>query len=123
MSTQQEMREPTLLVLTALAAGRKHGYAIIKEAEELSSGRISLKVSTLYAVLDRLAGQGLVERAGDEAVDGRLRRYFTLTDAGADALQAEADRLEIATKAARANLSRRRAASAASAPHPLGGLV
>ena len=89
----QEMREPTFFVLTALADGRKHGYAIITATKALSDGRVELKVGTLYAALDRLSIEGLVAPAGDEVVDGRLRRYYELTDAGADALRAEVERL------------------------------
>jgi DNA-binding PadR family transcriptional regulator len=108
-----EMREPTFLILMSLATERKHGYAIIKDADELSGGRVRMKVSTLYAALDRLAKQGLVVHAGDEAVDGRLRRYFELTDAGDEALRAETDRLEASARAARERLAQRRAARAA----------
>jgi len=82
----------------------------------LSGGRVKLKVSSLYAALDRLESDGLVERAGDEAVDGRLRRYFALTDAGAESLRREADRLEVQVRAARERLSSRRAASTAVSP-------
>ena len=99
------MREPTLLVLTSLAGGRKHGYGLIGDAAELSDGRVRLKVGTLYAVLDRLLDQGLVAEAGEEVVDGRLRRYFELTDAGADALDTEVRRIEANATAARARLT------------------
>ncbi|MCU1576126.1 MAG: transcriptional regulator [Leifsonia sp.] len=99
-----EMREPTFLVLTALAHGRKHGYALIKEADDLSEGRVKLKVGTLYAALDRLGQQGLVADAGEEVVDGRLRRYYALTDEGADVLEHEITRLESNAVHARARL-------------------
>ncbi|PJJ55672.1 PadR family transcriptional regulator [Compostimonas suwonensis] len=102
--TETEIREPTFLVLAALADGRKHGYGLITEAEALSHGRVRLKVGTLYAALDRLGQQGLVEPAGDEIVDGRLRRYFALSDAGAAVLAREADRLEQNAREARARL-------------------
>ncbi|MDA8061169.1 MAG: PadR family transcriptional regulator [Actinomycetota bacterium] len=85
------MREPTWLVLTALAgAGRLHGYGITGEVERLSEGRLRLRAGTLYAALDRLAGEGLVATAGEEVVDGRLRRYYALTTEGRRALEAEA---------------------------------
>lgn len=90
--TDQEMREPTFFVLASLADGRKHGYGIIKDAEELSEGRVSLKVGTLYAALERLQTDGLVAAAGDEIVAGRLRRYFELTDTGAASLEEESER-------------------------------
>lgn len=87
-----ELREPTFLVLAALADGRKHGYAIIAEAASISQGRVALKAGTLYTALDRLEGDGLVAKAGDEVVDGRLRRYYELTDSGAEILADEAAR-------------------------------
>ena len=98
------MREPTFLVLAALADGRKHGYALIGEAATLSDGRVKLKVGTLYAALDRLTAEGLVQSAGDEVVEGRHRRYYELTDAGALRLAAEAARLASNAKRAFARL-------------------
>jgi len=98
------MREPTFLVLAALADGRKHGYALIGEAATLSDGRVKLKVGTLYAALDRLTTEGLVQSAGDEVVEGRHRRYYELTDAGVSRLAAEAARLASNAKRAFARL-------------------
>lgn len=111
--TTNGLRDPALSILTVLAAGRRHGYAIIKEAGELTGDRVQLKVSSLYAALERLEAEGLAERSGDEVVDGRVRRYFVLTDAGAEALREEADRLEAQAKAARRNLAARGAATVA----------
>lgn len=88
------MREPTLLVLSALAQGPRHGYAVIQEVTRLSGGRVVLRASTLYAALDRLAGQGLVVVVREEAVNGRFRRYYELTPDGVGALEVEAARLE-----------------------------
>ena len=45
---------------------------------QLSGGRVKLHAGTLYAALDRLASQGLVESEREEIVDGRLRRYYRL---------------------------------------------
>lgn len=87
-----ELREPTFLVLAALADGRKHGYAIIAEAASISDGRVALKAGTLYTALERLESEGLVSRAGEEVVEGRLRRYYELTDQGAAILEDEAAR-------------------------------
>ncbi len=98
------LREPSFWVLTALAAGRNHGYALLEETRVLSSGRVDLKVPTLYAALDRLREQGLVALDGDEIKDGRLRRYFRLTDAGATRLSDEIERFEANARAAKARL-------------------
>lgn len=105
---ESEVREPTFFVLAALASGPKHGYALIKETADLSGGRVSLRVGTLYAALDRLQEQGLVTVAGEEVVDGRHRRYFALSEDGAALLEAEAARLENNAKQARSQLRARR---------------
>jgi DNA-binding PadR family transcriptional regulator len=86
-----EMREPTFLILSALADGPKHGYAIIADAAEQSEGRVRLQAGTLYAALDRLASEGLVETTGEEVVGGRRRRYVGLTHDGRAELQREAE--------------------------------
>jgi len=90
-----EVREPTFVVLAALAGGRKHGYGIIREVERLSDGSTKLRAGTLYAMLDRLSQDGLIEVAGEEVVDGRLRRYYVLTTRGSTTL-AEASRRRMA---------------------------
>src|SRR5579863_19937 len=87
-----EMREPTYLTLAALADRRRHGYGIIQEVERLSDGSTVLKAGTLYTLLDRLCGEGLLRPAGEEVVDGRLRRYYELTASGATALASESSR-------------------------------
>ena len=87
------MREPTYFVLASLLDGPLHGYAIIKRAEDLSGGRVKLATGTLYAALDRLTAEGYVRLVSEEIVNGRARRSYGLTDAGADALRAEAIRM------------------------------
>lgn len=105
--SRPQMQEPTVLILAALAEGRKHGYALISDAAEMSDGRVRLKVSTLYAALERLAKEGLVERAGEEVSDGRLRRFYELTGEGRAALQAEVSRMESLARQAATRLAPR----------------
>lgn len=102
-----DMREPTFLVLSSLAGGRRHGYAIISDADAASNGRVQLKAGTLYTALDRLTNEGLVAPAGEEVVDGRLRRYYELTDTGAETLAVEARRQQSNARQALARLSAR----------------
>ncbi|MDN3355601.1 PadR family transcriptional regulator [Actinomadura sp. DC4] len=92
------MSEPTYFILASLLDGPLHGYAIIKRAEELSGARIRLAVGTLYGALDRLADNGLIVVDREEIVDGRPRRYFTITDDGADAVTQEAKRMAQAAR-------------------------
>lgn len=87
------MQEPTFLILTALAAGPLHGYGIMREVGTLSEGSVTLRAGTLYGALDRLTEQGLIEVDREEAVEGRLRRYYRLADRGAATLATEAARL------------------------------
>ena len=89
------LQEPSYWILTALAGGRRHGYAILTEVEDLSDRRVSLKVTTLYAALDRLEREGLIANDGEETVGGRRRRYVVLTEQGASRLADEARRFAL----------------------------
>jgi PadR family transcriptional regulator PadR len=109
------MQRPSFLILSALAVGPLHGYAVIKEVSRLSAGTVNLAAGTLYAALDRLSGDGLVEVDREETVAGRLRRYYQLTVPGASALAAEAEQMR---RDARMVTQRLRRAGPASAPSP-----
>jgi PadR family transcriptional regulator PadR len=99
------MREPTYYILTTLLDGPLHGYGIIKRTEELSDGRIRLAAGTLYGALDRLLDENQIEVDGEEQVNGRLRRYYRLTDTGEAALVAEVTRMKAAIAAASPRLA------------------
>ncbi|MEU6022539.1 helix-turn-helix transcriptional regulator [Micromonospora sp. NPDC047134] len=101
------MQEPTFLILTALAAQPLHGYGVIRAVDELSGGEVKLRPGTLYGALDRLAEQGLVTVDREEAVEGRLRRYYRLSDPGAAALKAQIERLRRHAAAAETQLGKR----------------
>ena len=89
-------------VLLSLAAGERHGYGIIRDAEARGDKRVP-DVGTLYRALARMTEQGLI--AG---VDGKLadsdderRIYYRLTPLGLKVARAEAARLAGLTRAAR----------------------
>jgi DNA-binding PadR family transcriptional regulator len=67
---------------------------------DLSQGRVRLKIGTLYGVLNRLVGDGLVELDHEEVQQGRLRRYYRLTESGSHSLAADAARQAADAKAA-----------------------
>lgn len=77
-----------LLLLSVLAAGPAHGYAIITALRERSEGTFDLPEGTIYPALHRLEAAGLL-RSDWAGGDGRRRRVYALTDAGAAALAAE----------------------------------
>lgn len=104
------MTEPAFFVLTALVGEPRHGYGILGEVEDISEGRVRLRVGTLYGVLDRLVGEGLVEHDREEVHHGRLRRYYRLTEQGGVALAAEAERQAANAKTASTRLRAHRPA-------------
>ena len=81
-------------VLVALADGHTHGYAILKDVEELTGGSVRLSTGTLYGIIKRLLGDGLIRESGLSAKGDERRRSYELTAFGRDVARAEAARLE-----------------------------
>ena len=77
-----------LLLLSVLAAGPAHGYAIISALRDRSGGAFDLPEGSVYPALHRLEDAGLLASSWADA-DGRRRRVYGLTDKGAAALAAE----------------------------------
>jgi DNA-binding PadR family transcriptional regulator len=76
--------EPPVLILTSLAGGPKHGYALTKDIEQFAG--VSLGPGTLYGAIGRLEERGLIEpepAGGDDR-----RRPYRITAAGRAALSA-----------------------------------
>ena len=91
----QPMTETTYFILLSLAPGPGHGYAIMKDVQKLSQGRVTLSTGTLYGALKRLLELGWIERVDDPAAaeNGRERKAYRLTQLGQAALDGEIDRL------------------------------
>lgn len=100
------MSEQSFFILASLLGGPLHGYAIVREAADLSGGGVQLSAGTLYGALERLAREGLVENDGEETVAGRRRRYYRLTDGGVGAVAAEAERMRSAAAAVESHMTR-----------------
>ncbi len=115
--TLRSMTQAAFFVLTALADQPRHGYGILHEVEELSEGQVQLRVGTLYGVLDRLTADGLIVLDREEVQQGRLRRYYRITDEGVTALDAEAEQM-----AAGARAAKRRIAEGSRADAPTGAV-
>jgi DNA-binding PadR family transcriptional regulator len=93
-----DLRPASYFVLASLLDGPLHGYAIAARARDLSDGGVRLTAGTLYGALERMAGRGLVQVDRETTVDGRMRRYYRLSDQGREAVVAEADRLAAAAR-------------------------
>jgi len=90
-------------VLVAMADGDRHGYAIIKDVAERTSGDVELGTGTLYGILKRVLAEGLAIEGKRPAArnDDERRRYYRLTDFGRRVIAAETKRLEAMVSAAR----------------------
>lgn len=84
-------------VLLSLAAGERHGYGILQDAEERGE---RIDVGTLYRALARLADRGWIEPGASDPADER-RNNYRITQRGLEAGRAEAARLASLTRAAR----------------------
>jgi DNA-binding PadR family transcriptional regulator len=98
------LQEPSFLILSALAAAPKHGYAVMQEVERQSEGGARLRPGTLYTALDRLLDDRLIEVDHEELVEGRHRRYYRVTAAGAARLADEVARMRHISRIATRNL-------------------
>ena len=88
-------------ILLALGDGPSHGYAIGKDVDERSGGRLDPTTGALYQALKRLTDDGLVEPVdGPDEADAR-RKYFALTSRGRRAAADEAARLDALVRTAR----------------------
>jgi DNA-binding PadR family transcriptional regulator len=74
--------DPTVLILTSLASGPKHGYGLLQDIEAFAGVRLG--PGTLYGAISRLEDRGLIEATGES---GR-RRPYRLTAGGTQALEA-----------------------------------
>jgi DNA-binding PadR family transcriptional regulator len=94
----QEALTPAMFhVLLALAEEEMHGYAILKEVERRTAGKVRLSAGTLYGIIRRLNDEGWIAeltRRPSEAFDDERRRYYRLTDQGRRVAVNEARRLE-----------------------------
>lgn len=76
----------TPLVLAILAEGDSYGYAILKRVRELSGGEMQWTDGMLYPLLHRLQRLAFVTSEWRTPVEGRRRKYYSITEDGRSAL-------------------------------------
>jgi DNA-binding PadR family transcriptional regulator len=92
-------------ILVALADQDRHGYAIMQDVAVRTNGSLKLSPGTLYGSIKRMLDDGLiveVEARPSRDEDDERRRYYRVTQFGRDIAQAEADRLTVLLRQARA---------------------
>jgi DNA-binding PadR family transcriptional regulator len=97
------LSEPVLLILLSLAEKPRHGYALMKDIETLSGGRVRLSTGTLYGALQRLLHEKWIERFPQEDTS-REKQAYKLTAAGRRAFECELERMRRLTRAAAARI-------------------
>jgi len=96
----------TFHILMAVASEERHGYAIIQDVLARTGGALRLSAGTLYRSIQRMIEQGLLvesRRRPAAARDDERRRYYRITPFGEDVARAEAQRLSLLVRLARAS--------------------
>ena len=84
-------------VMLSLAGGEQHGYGIMQDVLEQTTGKVRLWPATLYGAIKRLIEAGLIEESDERPapeLDDARRRYYRLTKLGRRVLDAECERLQ-----------------------------
>lgn len=90
-------------ILLSLCDGDLHGYAIMRQVEEQTEGKVRLGPGTLYSSIQALLEEGLIEEVADASEEANeRRRLYRLTSNGKKVARAEAERLAGILRIARA---------------------
>src|SRR5215467_7382397 len=84
-------------IMLSLAGGEQHGYGIMQEVLNRTTGKVRLWPATLYGSIKRLIEAELIEESDERPApeeDDARRRYYKLTPLGKRVLDAECDRLQ-----------------------------
>ncbi len=93
-----------MLVMLGIGPEERHGYAIMRQVSDITSGASKLGPGAVYTTIKRLLDDGLIEETDerpDPDLDDQRRRYYRLTGLGRAVVSAEARRLEALVQAAR----------------------
>jgi DNA-binding PadR family transcriptional regulator len=102
-SSGAPMKPTVFLILVALGERERHGYGLVKAIESRAPGA-RVEPANLYRTLRAMKREGLIAestRRPDPEIDDARRRYFRITEKGARAARAEADRLSKLVRMAR----------------------
>ena len=106
--TGKPLTEPVFLILVSLTDQPRHGYALLRDVQEISHERVILSTGTLYGALRRLLEEGLIERF-QQKDKSRDKQAYKLTREGRRQVQLEVERMKRLTRAAAARLKEREA--------------
>jgi DNA-binding PadR family transcriptional regulator len=84
-------------IMLSLASGEQHGYGIMQDVLNRTTGKVHLWPATLYGSIKRLIEAELIEESDERPapeLDDARRRYYRLTPLGKCVLEAECERLQ-----------------------------
>jgi DNA-binding PadR family transcriptional regulator len=93
-------------ILLSLAGGEQHGYGIMQEVLQRTTGKVRLWPATLYGSIKRLIEAELIEESDERPapeLDDARRRYYRLTTLGREVLDGECERLQELVRAIQVN--------------------
>jgi transcriptional regulator len=90
-ATKPELLQGTLdmMILKALAAGPRHGYAVLRRIQQLSAEVLQVEEGSLYPALHRMERRGWIESEWGPSENNRRARFYKLTRAGRRQLEVE----------------------------------
>ncbi len=88
-----------MLILTIVASGPQHGYAISRRLQRMSNDVIQVRQGSLYPALHRLDNRGLLATEWRQSETGRDAKYYSLTKKGRAELERERARWRRFTRA------------------------
>ena len=107
-TAQVPLTPAVLHILLALSTGERHGYAIMKQVEVDSQGKVKMGPGTLYGSMGRMMEAGLIRKSDkrvDPEMDDERRIYYKITREGQAALGAELERYRDVVAVAQGRLS------------------
>jgi PadR family transcriptional regulator PadR len=81
-----------LLILKALAAGELHGLGVSRRIQQITCGTFAVKPGSLFPALHRMEEEGWICAFWGESENNRRAKYYRLTKAGQQQLEAETKR-------------------------------
>jgi len=81
-----------LLILKAVSLGPLHGYGVLLRIQQISGEELVVQQGSLYPALYRLEHQGVIGSEWGESENNRRAKFYSLTAAGRDRLEAETDK-------------------------------
>src|SRR3984885_2613501 len=93
-------------ILLSLAGGEQHGYGIMQDVLNRTTGKVRLWPATLYGSIKRLIEAELIEESDERPapeLDDARRRYYRLTTLGREVLDGECERLQELVRAIQVN--------------------